>query len=123
MRAFSFLFFSFFISFNFFAFIDVDALKMAHIGELPYRGLGTTPKFGLREEIEFAPVFTSSKQRVERKFTVVYVQVEKKRALDLQNLLFFIYLLVSLSSPPPSPSSLLPGFIHVRKRLGIRARF
>ena len=25
------------------------------MGELPYRVLGTSPKFGLREEIEFVP--------------------------------------------------------------------
>ena len=30
---------------------------MANVGELPYEVLGTAPKFGLREEIEFAPVF------------------------------------------------------------------
>ena len=30
---------------------------MANVGELPYGVLGTAPKFGLREEIEFAPVF------------------------------------------------------------------
>ena len=29
---------------------------MANIGELPHRVLGTAPKFGLREEIEFVPV-------------------------------------------------------------------
>ena len=109
--------------FNFFAFISVNSLKMANLGELPYGGLGTAAKFGLREGTEFAPVFTSSKQRRKRKFTVVYVQVVKKSALDVQNLLFFIYLLGSLSLPSPSPSSSPPGFIDVRKRLGIRARF
>ena len=36
---------------------------MANTGELPYGFLGTAPKFGLREEIEFVPVFTSSKQK------------------------------------------------------------
>ena len=112
-----------FFFFNFFAFISVNSLKMANLGELPYGGLGTAAKFGLREGTEFAPVFTSSKQRRKRKFTVVYVQVVKKSALDVQNLLFFIYLLGSLSLPSPSPSSLPPGFIDVRKRLGIRARF
>ena len=30
---------------------------MANVGELPYEVLVTAPKFGLREEIEFAPVF------------------------------------------------------------------
>ena len=38
----------------FFNFFRVDfSLKMANIGELPHGVLGTPPKFGLREEIEF----------------------------------------------------------------------
>ena len=77
----------------------------------------TAPKFGLREETEFVPVFTSSKRRRKRKFTVLFVRVVKKSALDVQNLLLFIYLLGSL--PSPSPSSLVPGSIDVPKRLGI----
>ena len=94
-----------------------------YIGELPYGVLETAPKFGLREVIEFVPVFTSSKQRRKRKFTVVLVQAVEKSAQDVQNLWFFIYLLGSLPSPSPSPSSLLAGFIDVRARLGIRTRF
>ena len=90
--------------FNFSAFISVNSLKMANIGELPYGVLGTAPKFGLREETEFVPVFRSSKHRCKRNSTVVFVQVVKKSALDVQNLLFFIYLLGSLPSPSPSPS-------------------
>ena len=90
---------------------------MAKKDEFPYGVLGTAPKFGLREEIEFVPVITSSKHRCKRNFTVVFVQAVKKSALDVQNLLFFIYLLGSLPSPSPSPSSLLPGFIDVHKRL------
>ena len=43
------------------------------------------------QEIEFVPVFTSFKQRRKRKFTVVFVQVVKKSALDVQNLLFFSF--------------------------------
>ena len=72
--------------------------------------------FPTEEQIEFVPVFTSSKHRCKRNFTVVFVQVVKKSALDVQNLLFFIYLVGSLPSPSPSPSpsSLLPGFIDVR---------
>ena len=59
----------------------------------------------------------------------MFVQVVKKSAQHVHNLLFFIHVLGSfrltflLSSPSPSPSSLLPGFIDVRKRLGIRTRF
>ena len=93
------------------------------IGELLYGLLGTAPKLGLREVNEFFPVFTSSKQRRKKKFTIVFLQVVKKSALDVQNFFFFICLLGSLPSPSPSPSSLLLGFIDVRKRLGIRTRF
>ena len=52
-------FFFFFFFFNFSAFIAVNSLKMANKGEPPYGVLGTAPNFGLREEIEFVPVFTS----------------------------------------------------------------
>ena len=45
------------------------------------------------QEIEFVPVFTSPKKRHKRKFTVVFVQVVKKSALDKQNLLFFHWLI------------------------------
>ena len=69
----------------------VGALKMANKVELPYRVLGTAPK-----EIDFVPVLTSSKHRCKRNFTVVFVQVVKKSALDVQNLFFFIYLLGSV---------------------------
>ena len=56
--------------------------------------MGTAPKFGLSEEIEFVPVFTSSKQRRKTNFfTVVFVQVVKKSPLDVQNLLFFLLLI------------------------------
>ena len=64
--------------FNFSAFISADSIKMANKVELPYGVLGTAPKFGLREEIEFFPVFTSSKHRCKRHFAVVLVQVVKK---------------------------------------------
>ena len=40
---------------------------------------------------ELAPVFTFSRQRHRRKFTVVFVLVVKKSALDVQNLLFFSF--------------------------------
>ena len=65
----------------------------------------TAPKFGLKKEIEFVPVFKSSKQRRKRKFTVVFLQVVKKSALDVQNLLLFIYLLTPfrLTFSLPSP--------------------
>ena len=84
------------------------------------RSLGDPPKFGLREEIELVPVFTFSKHRCKRNATVVFVQVLKKSALEVQNLLFFIY---SLGWLPASPSSLLPRFIDVRKRLWILTHF
>ena len=88
---------------------------MANIGELPYGVLGTPPKFGLREEIEFVTVFTSSKQRRKRKFKAVFVKVVKKRTLHVIYLLVLFRLTFSLPSPSTSPSSLLPGFIDVRK--------
>ena len=69
----------------------VGALKMANKVELPYRVLGTAPK-----EIGFVPVLSSSKHCCKRNFTVVFVQVVKKSALDVQNLFFFIYLLGSV---------------------------
>ena len=47
------------------------------------------------QEIELVPVFMFSKQRHRRKFTVVFVLVVKKSALDVQNLLFF-HLLIGL---------------------------
>ena len=101
--------FVFVFVFNFHEFISVHSLKVANVGKLPYGVLGTALKFCLSEEIEFVPLFTSSKQRRKNVFffTVVFVQFVKKSALDLENL----------------PSSLLPGFIDVRKRLGIRTRF
>ena len=63
---------------------------MANKGELPYGVLGNVPKFGLREEIKFVPVLTSSKHRCKGNFTVVFVQVVKKSALDVQNFFCFI---------------------------------
>ena len=93
---------------------NFNSLKMPNIGELPYGVLGTAPKFGLREEIEFVPVLTSSKQRRKRKFNVVFVQVVKKSPLLVIYLLGSFRLTLSLLSPSPSPSSLFRGFIDVR---------
>ena len=60
------------------------------------------------------PLCLSSKQRRKRKFNVLFVQVVTKRALQVQNLLFFNYFILgsfrlTLSLPSPSPLSLLPG--------------
>ena len=68
---FLFCFVLFFVLFCFY----FNSLKVANIGELPYIVLGTAAKFGLREEIEFVPVFTSSKQPRKRKFNIVFVQL------------------------------------------------
>ena len=110
---------------------------MVNIGEFLYRVLETAPKFGLREEIEFVPMYLRlGKQHRKRKFSVLFIQVVKKSALHVQNLLFF-YLLIGLVSfdvlvavavavaapAAVARSSLLPGFIDVCKRLGIRSRF
>ena len=56
---------------------------------------GPHPSSDSEEEIEFAPVFTSSKQRRKREFTLVFAQVVKKSALDLQNFVVF-HLLIGL---------------------------
>ena len=93
--------------------IAVNSLKMANIGELRYGVLGTDPNFGLREEIKFSYVYVLQ-QRLKKKFMVVFVQVVKRSALDVQNLLLTL---------TRRTSSLLSGFIDVCKRLGIRARF
>ena len=45
-------------------------LKIANIGELQYGVLGTAPKFGLREEIKFVPVFKPSNQRPKGNLTL-----------------------------------------------------
>ena len=102
--------------FFFLNFFRVDfSLKMANIGQLPYGVLGTPPKFGLREETEFVAVFTSSKQRRKRKFKAVFVKVVKKSTLHVIYLLGLFRLTFSLPPPSTSPSSLLPGFLDVRK--------
>ena len=64
--------------FRFSSLFQLSYYKMENIGELPYGVLGTVPKFGLREEIEFVPLLTFSKQRRKMKFNVVFVQVVKK---------------------------------------------
>ena len=57
-----------------------NSLKIANISELPYGVLGTAPKFGVREEIEFVPVFTSSKQcRKKKKKNVTSCSYRLKR--------------------------------------------
>ena len=113
---------AFFFFFNFFAFIAVNSLKIKSIGELPYGVLGTAPKFGLREEIDdelplcLRPPNNGTKENKKGRVRTGC----KKRALawTCKICCFFIYLLRSLPSPSPSSSSLLPGFINVRKRLG-----
>ena len=93
--------------------------------------------FGLREEIEFVPVClrpgqTKSQKEIQRR---VHTGCEEKRATRAKFVVF--YLLIRLVSfdvlvavavavaadAAVARSSLLPGFIDVRKRLGIRTRF
>ena len=70
-----------FFFFNLFAFIAVNSLKIKSIGELPYGVLGTAPKFGLREEIEVAPVsLRPPNNGTKGNKKVVFVQVVKKSA-------------------------------------------
>ena len=75
-------------------------------------------------------VFTSSKQRRKRKFNVVFVRVVKKSVRHVQNFCCFSFtywdrfVWRSRSfAVAVVRSSLLPRFIDVRKRLGIRTRF
>ena len=94
MRVFCFaLFFSDFCGFFF-----VHSLKMANIGELPLRSLGEGPHPSsesakkLKLSLCLRPPNNVAKENF---FTVVFVQVVEKSALDVQNLLFF-YLLIGL---------------------------
>ena len=47
-----------------------NSLTIPNIGELQYGVLGTAPKFGLREEIKFVPVFKPSNQRPKGNLTL-----------------------------------------------------
>ena len=74
-------------------------------------------------------MFTSSKQRRKKKFSVVFIQVVKKSALHVPNLFFFNSLIGLVSfdvlvavavafaaaAAAVARSSLLLGFIDVRK--------
>ena len=65
---------------------------MASIGELPYAEFwGPHPNLDSEKKMNLPPVFTSFKQRRKRKFKMVFVQVVKKRALDVQNLFLFFF--------------------------------
>ena len=66
---------------RFFTFISTLLKWQVYRWTHPYGVLGNAPNLGLRKVIELVPVFTSSKQRRKRKFTVVFVQVVKKSAL------------------------------------------
>ena len=76
----------------------LNSFKMANIGELPHRVLGTAPKFGLREEIEFVPVClrpcqTTSQKEVQR---LVHTGCKEGRATRAKFVVF--YLLIRLVS-------------------------
>ena len=92
---------------------------MPNYGEFPCEVLGTAPKLCL----------PPSNKDAKSKFHVVVVQVVKHSLLNVQNLLFCIFLLnlfpfdVLVAVGSPSHSSLLPGSINVRKPLGIPIRF
>ena len=111
---------------------------MANTGELPYRVLGTAPKFGLREETEFVPMYLRpGKQHRKRKFSVgrVHTGCNEKRATRSKFVVFYLLIrLVSFdvlvavdvaiaAAVAVARSSLHPGFIDVYKRLGIRSHF
>ena len=100
---------------------------MASIGELPYaESWGPHPNLNSEKKMNLPPVFTSFKQRRKRKFKVVFVQVVKKRALDVQNLFLFFFFPFSFWAHCRRRRrrrrrrlrrSLLPGFTDVLKRL------
>ena len=67
-----------------------NSLKVANIGELPYRVLGTAPMFGLREEVEFVSVClrpgqTKSQKEIQRR---VHTGCKEKRATRAKFVLF-----------------------------------
>ena len=81
-------------------------------------------------------VYVLAKQNRKRKFSVVFIQVVKKSALHVPNLFFFnslkglvsfdVLIAVAVAFAAAGAvvrSSLLLGFIDVRKRLEIRTRF
>ena len=80
---------------------------------VPTESWGPHPSSDSERKLNFH-VFTSSKQRRKRKFNVVLVQVIKKSALHVQNVLFFIYLLgsfcLTFSFPLPSSCSVSERF-------------
>ena len=76
----------FFLFFNFFEFISVNSLKKAYIGELPYGVLGTAPKFESAKKLNLSLCLRPPNNVAKGNFF-------KKRALDLQNLLFFLELI------------------------------
>ena len=93
--------------------------------------------FGLREEIEFVPVClrpgqTKSQKEILRR---VHTGCKEKRATCAKFVVFYLLIrLVSFdvlvavavavaASPAVARSSLLPGFVDVRKQLGIRTSF
>ena len=84
--------------FNFFGFFSVHSRKMANIGELPLRSLaeGPHPSSESAKKLKL-PLCLRPPNNVAKEnfFTVVFVQVVKKSALDVQNLLFF-HLLIGL---------------------------
>ena len=61
---------------------------MANVGELPYEVLGTAPKFGLREEIEFAPVFVLKTTLQEEIWLRVRTGCNEKRAARTKFVVF-----------------------------------
>ena len=85
---------------------------MANIGELPYGVLGTPPKFGhqttSQKEIFYGSVRTGCKE---------------KRAGHAKFVVFSFIYWAHCRRLHRRLSSLLPGFIDVRKQLGIRTRF
>ena len=110
-----------FFFFNFFEFISVNSLKMANIGELPYGVLGTVPKFGSAKKLNLSQCLGPPNNVAKGNF--LRLCSYRKARWTCKICCFFFYLLGSLPSPSPWPSSSLPGFIDLCKPLGIGTRF
>ena len=103
-----------FFCFNIFAFIST-LLKWQIQVNFPTEFWGPHPSSDSEKKLNLSLcVYVLAKQPRKRKFSVLFIQVVKKSALHVQNLLFFIYLfgsfpltfslsLLSTPTPPPTP--------------------
>ena len=94
---------------------------MVNVGELPHGVLGTAPKFGLREEIEFVPVCLRPPNNVKKEnLSRVRTGCKEKRAAHAKFVVF--HLLIGLGSFDVLVAG-APRIYRCAERLGIRTRF